>query len=554
MEIPEKNIKRLNNLFDTLTIIANGNYVYVTDIEYNYSRWSQSAIEYFDLPDNYVYDAGNIWLEYVHEDDKKKYKDSINAIFAGKEKFHEMQYRAKNANGEYVAVTCIGTILCDVEGVPKYFCGTIKNHDKHSFIDISTGYRNIYGFFDDLQGIINTKKSKIIALIGVNQFANINYVYGYNAGNQILRDIGKMLQNSFGRKSDIYRMEGAKYALVIDSKTKNEVKQIYEQLQNDITRNYSFQNNRLHVSLNGGAIELNDFNISTKTLYFSLKYTNYESKNNHCGRLNFIDDSISEDSKFYLERLNCIHNCITENCKGFFLCYQPLINAKTGKLKGAEALIRFRNEKYGVVPPIQFIPILEQDPLFSDLGLWILRQAMTDGKKILESYPEFIMNVNISYVQLESGTFINDIFALLNETKFPAKNLCLEITERCRLLDNTLLKNTMDTFKNSGIQIALDDFGTGYSSFGLLRSIPVDTIKVDREYVKNIETNDSDKKTVLSVVSIARMFDSHVCIEGVETEKMTNILKECGVNTLQGYHFSKPIEIDSFCERYCNNK
>ena len=222
------------------------------------------------------------------------------------------------------------------------------------------------------------------------------------------------------------------------------------------------------------------------------------------------------------------------------------MHASSENLKGMEALVRWKSDTYGTVPPNQFIPVLEQDALFPKLGTWILRQAMTDGLKFLEKYPDMIMNVNLSYAQMEKDGFIDEVLDLLKETGFPAGNLCLEITERCRLLDMDLLKDMVNIFRNNGIKIALDDFGTGYSSLGILRELPVDTVKIDREYVKNVEKSMADQNTVKYIADLADAFSAEVCVEGVETEDMKDFIKQYKVSSLQGYYYSKPIPPDEF--------
>ena len=226
------------------------------------------------------------------------------------------------------------------------------------------------------------------------------------------------------------------------------------------------------------------------------------------------------------------------------------MDAETENLKGMEALIRWKNDLYGTIPPVQFIPVLEQDSIFPELGKWILQQAMEDGKLMLKKYPDFIMNVNLSYAQLEQSNFVDTVLELLEKTKFPPHNLCLEITERCRLLDLSLLKTMFETFREHGIRIALDDFGTGFSSLGILRELPVDTVKIDREYVKNVESSSSDQNTVKFISNLADAFSAEVCVEGVETAQIRDFLKKYRVNSLQGYFYSKPIPMEQFVKKY----
>ena len=188
--------------------------------------------------------------------------------------------------------------------------------------------------------------------------------------------------------------------------------------------------------------------------------------------------------------------------------------------------------------------------MFPILGRWIMRQAMIDGLAFVEKYPAFILNVNLSYTQVKRNDFVHSVTRLLSETGFPANNLCLEITERCRAVDVERLRNVVRDLRNVGVRFAIDDFGTGFSSIGLLKDIPVETIKIDRSFVQNISDNERDRKLIQCFNMLAELFDSDVCAEGVETEDLAKILRENGIRSLQGYLFSKPITYDEFVNNY----
>ena len=155
----------------------------------------------------------------------------------------------------------------------------------------------------------------------------------------------------------------------------------------------------------------------------------------------------------------------------------------------------------------------------------------------------FIINVNLSYAQLERPDFTDSVWNIIKDTGFEPEKLCLEITERCRLLDLDLLRNIMVTLRTSGVRMALDDFGTGYSSVGLLKNLPFDTIKVDRSFVQKIEEDEKERRLVNSFTEAAGTFGAKVCVEGIETAGMRNILKELSIHSFQGYFYSKPVEL-----------
>ena len=538
--------RKLDELFEAFSVVAEGAYVYLCDMSEDVSRWSKSAVNYFGLPSEYMENAGGIWEEHIHSDDRDDYHHSIDMIFSGKDSGHDMQYRAKTRDGNYVVCTCRGVVLRDAEGNPAYFGGAIKNHGIKSYVDTVTGLRSLYGFFEDLRAIFWKKDKSIILQLGISGFSNLNDVYGYSFGNRILQQLGRKVQKKFANVGAVYRMDGTKMVVISRTLSLDEVAERYSELQDEVSHDFYVDDELISLSLNAGLVVADNFDISDKTVYSCLKYAYSESKNRKLGDLVIFHDMLSHDNRKALEKINVIRNNVSENCNGFYLCYQPIMYASSEKLKGMEALVRWKNDTYGSVPPNQFIPVLEQDTLFPKLGKWILKQAMTDGLKFLEKYPDMIMNVNLSYAQMEKDGFIKEVLDLLEETGFPAKNLCLEITERCRLLDMELLKDMVKIFRDNGIRIALDDFGTGYASLGILRELPVDTVKIDREYVKDVEKSKADQSTVRFISDLADAFSAEVCVEGVETEDMKDFLKQYKVSSLQGYYYSKPVPSEEF--------
>ncbi len=540
----EKELKKLNSLYEAISVVAEGAYVYLCDMKTNMSRWSKAAVDFFNMPSEYMYDAGNLWEQKIHPDDRKVYNKSISDIFSGNASNHDMQYRVLAADGAYTVCTCRGVVISDDDGNPEYFGGVIRNHGIFSYIDHITGLRSLYGYLDDIKTISNEGKTALIIMVGLSSFSDINDVFGYKFGNRVLQVLAQKVKDIFANKGAIYRMNGTRFAIISYSLGTEEATQLYKKLQNEVKLNFFVDGERLTLSMNGGAILADRFDISADTFYSCLRYAYYESKHNKFGNFVVFENIISVDNRKILEEVNIIRSCIAEDCRGFYLCYQPIVDSYTEKFRGMEALIRWKNEEYGVVPPDKFIPVLEQDSLFPELGKWILRQAMMDGKKFLEVNPNLMINVNLSYTQLEKEDFIKELFDIIKETQFPTDRLCLEITERCRLLDTELLKDMFSIFREHGIKIAVDDFGTGFSSLGFLRSIPVDVVKIDREFIKDIEKNSADKNSVRFISELADAFSADVCAEGIENTEVRDCLKEYKIGSLQGYYYSRPVPAD----------
>ena len=264
-------------------------------------------------------------------------------------------------------------------------------------------------------------------------------------------------------------------------------------------RSYSLNGMRINLSLCGSVMKLNNFNITNKTIYSCLNYSYQISKNQRHGALVEFNNKPDQTDIDQLVKINIIRNSVGDNCKGFYLKYQPIVDASSEKVMGAEALIRWENSRLGEVRPDEFIPVLENDNVFPVLGMWILRQAMQDALEIVKDNPDFIVSVNLAYSQCEQGNFVNDVISLVESIGFPPHNLCLEITERCRLLDMELLSRIAFTLHSYGIRLALDDFGTGFSSLMIVKTIPFDTIKIDRSFIQDICENDKSEQIVKSI-------------------------------------------------------
>ena|GEM_PF-90548 len=548
IQIPAERKRMLDGLFEMNCISAEGMYVYICDMRYDFSRWAKAAVDSYGLPSEYMYGAGQIWEEHIHEDDRETYAKGIAEIFSGVSGGHDMQYRARRINGEYNVCTCRGIVLRDEHGEPEYFAGTIRDHGVQSNIDSLTGIRNQYGFFEDIQSDIVKNKLMRITMVGISKFSELNEIYGYHFGNLVLQKFGRYLFEYVGNSGSVYRLDGTKFAVMTTTHGVAEIKERYKGLRRYYREGIDIDGRHIMLELNAGVIDIDNFNIDSQTIITCLGFAYNESKNRRHGDLVEFSSALSSGSRQKLEKFHAIRASITQGYKGFFLLYQPVVDAKTEKLIGAEALLRWRSEEYGVVPPDDFIPLLEQDPLFPELGKWIMTTAIRSAKQILETDPDFYISVNLSYTQLERPDFVDMVMEILDRTGYPPEHLCLEITERCRLLDIALLKNIVVSLRGRGVRIALDDFGTGFSSVGIVKELPFDTIKIDRSFVRMIEQDGRERELIKAFVNMATTYGSVVCIEGIETSAMGDILRQFDVHSFQGYYYAKPLELEDFLE------
>lgn len=531
-------------MFSAFEIVADGSYIYLCDLKYDYSRWSAEAVQYFGLPGEYMYQAGELWEEHIHPEDQKSYHESIQDIFSGKGSGHDMQYRAKDRMGRYVVCTCRGSVLLDQEGNPDYFAGSIRNNGLVNNMDSLTGFQNQYGLFEYLNVLYSKQMKANIMMIGVGHFSTVNEMWGYDFGNIVIHKLVQLLKEEFRNEGVIYRIDGVRFVLVTRTLSLEELSERYEKLKKEIKETLVVDGYHPNLRVYGSALEIKNFNVNPQAMYSCLSYAYNISKKSEGGEFQIFRDEIDERRHDLLDLINSVRKSIEDGCRGFVLYYQPIVDASSQKLTGCEALLRWDSPDYGLVGPNQFIPIIENDPIFVRLGEWILRKAMVDIKPLLKQHPEFLLHVNVAYEQLRQGSFAEKVKSCLADTGYPPENLCLEITERCRFISVNILSAILEELRKIGVRFALDDFGTGYSSIKIFKQLKCDIVKIDKAFVDGVAEGSENAMLISVMNELAEIYGAKVCTEGVETKEQCEIIKKCGVDSLQGYYFSKPVPLE----------
>ena len=533
-----------SRIFDALSMTMRNRYIYVCNLRTNMSRWSSNVVKDFNLPNEYMYDAGNIWLECIHPDDRQLYLDDIGAVFNGKSLYHSCQYRAKDANGYYVMCACNGYRLKGQGEEPDLFVGTIQNHGVIENVDPVTSLYNVYEFLNYMRKVQNEATPVDILVLGITGFHLINDTFGYDNGNQILKDLAQQLRELAGEDRKLFRLNGMKLAFVMSCASRSEVHDLYDTITHIIKNQLFLNDEQVKLYMAATAIHYECGEEDVSSLLSELDYLIDLSKKEKNGDLVYVDERRDDSPKHRLEVLGAVKRSILNNCEGFYLVYQPQIDYN-GCVSGVEALLRWKDVVHGVVPPNEFIPWLESDISFYDLGLWILRQAMYDGLGLINTAPNLAVSVNISYKQLERESFLDDVLNLLQQTGFPAQNLVLEFTEHCRTLDMNRLQYIVKFFNKHGIRIAADDVGTGYSSLMMLRNVEFDAIKIDQNFIRGMLERARDKVLVNTMIECAHRLNTAVCVEGVETQELMDISRSYEAEFYQGYLIAKPLELNA---------
>lgn len=249
-----------------------------------------------------------------------------------------------------------------------------------------------------------------------------------------------------------------------------------------------------------------------------------------------------------------MRDATSDNCSEFSVYFQPIIDIqKPGApcCTGAEALVRWNSAALGFIPPADFIPLAEYLGLITPIGNYVLREACYACKKWNDNgYPDYKVNVNLSVVQLLQSDITDVVSRALRDTGINPHNLTLEVTESLAINDMKRMKIILNDIRKLGVRIALDDFGTGYSSLNHIREIPLDVIKVDQSFVKDLAEDEYSQSFIKMVAELASAIDVSICVEGIETKEQYKVLEGMKVRLVQGYYFDKPLPREEFEMKY----
>ena len=530
---------------DIVNSVPEGQFVFKEDIESGLSEWSKEAVEYFGFADCTIHNTKEVMQDMAHPEDKEHLQKEFQEVFSKKKESFYLSFRIRNAKGVYIPCTCKSSIVFDENGKACTFSGTLTVQKAEEEYDVITDLPKIQSFFFHISKIKKSNKECLLMALELKHFNNINALYGYDFGNKAMYEIAKIIRNIIGEDGAVYRLESNGFGIVFYKSDLDGLQESYSQIINELS-SYSLDGFVVNIEMFGAALYTKNYEVSHRMIYSYLMSALEKAKEQDSNKLVIFDDMSHENNHKTLELLDAIKASIRSECEGFYLCYQPFISTRTGKIIGAEALIRWRSPVYGEVSPGRFVPYLENHSCFYDLSIWILRQAMIDAKEIIKKHPRFFINVNMSYSQLERPEFVHEVIKLINEINFPAGNLQLELTERCRNLDMKYLKEQLVFLRDNGIKIALDDYGTGNSTINLLCELPITSVKVDQTFILNILNKGSNQVVVDSTVQCAKRLGLTVCLEGVETQEIKDFIGKYSANYHQGYFYSRPIEFAKF--------
>ncbi|PHS25394.1 MAG: diguanylate cyclase/phosphodiesterase [Methylophaga sp.] len=421
---------------------------------------------------------------------------------------------------------------------------------KLASIDSLTGLPNRSVFNDRLEHAIHQSHRKAVRLavffLDLDRFKHINDSLGHKAGDILLCEVANRLKQCVREGDTVARLGGDEFTLILeDIRSIQFVAKVAEKVLTVISQTYIIDGTEISISPSIGISLYPADGQDSDVLLRNADAAMYHAKENGRNNFQFYSAEMNSQAAERLAMQTSLRRAVEQN--EFYLAFQPQINLITGKISGAEALLRWNSSEWGQVSPVQFIPILEDTGLINSVGERVLRQACEaylELKDELEA--DFQMAVNLSGRQFSGGQLASIVRNLLEELGMSAKHLELEITENILMDDTNLAISTLTELSDLGISLAIDDFGTGYSSLSYLKQFPLDVLKIDRSFVRDITDDADDAAIVDAILAMSRKLNLEVVAEGVETVEQLDFLQEHDCPRVQGYYFSKPLSFDDF--------
>ncbi|MBC2888498.1 bifunctional diguanylate cyclase/phosphodiesterase [Gordonibacter massiliensis (ex Traore et al. 2017)] len=538
-------------LYDAL-VGSTDDYLYVCNMKTGVFCYPQPMVEEFGLPSQVVADAAAVWGSHVHPDDYQAFMESNQDIVDGRAMRHCVEYRARNRVGEWVWLRCRGTVVPDANGEPCLFAGFIANLEKKNEVDPLTGLFNKFEFEDAVRRALETHADERLGLmvLGIDDLRHINDRYDRGFGDDVIRIIAHRIQSALVGRAHVYRLDGDEFAVVARGDDAAALPDVYQALHQAFRRQQTHEGKKFYCTLSAGCAQYPDdaetYEDLVKFANYALEYAKSHGKKR---RVPFSPSILAERSRT-LELVERLRDSIEHDFEGFRLVFQPQVHAADGSVIGAEALARWSCDACGEVPPLEFIPLLEESGLIVPFGAWVLYRAMETAAQWRAYDPDFVMSVNLSYRQLDEVKLVPSIAEALSLTGLPPANLVVEMTESCFASSEEAAQRLFAGVRALGVRVAMDDFGTGYAALGMLKQSPADIVKIDRTFVRDIQDSTFDATFIRFVVELCHDVGIRVCLEGVEVPEEYEAVSGMGLDSIQGFLFGRPCPPEEFEQRF----
>ncbi len=444
---------------------------------------------------------------------------------------------------------------------------TVKAYqDRLAYTDQLTGLANRKYSLECLADAITLAKEEQsqLALLDVklSSFKTLNDSYGPSVGDAILKEATRRLLE-FMRSSDsggyrlasdpmkiISKISGDEFAILLsDKESDDEVSYIGEQLIKAFAAPFELEQQSLYININLGIAVYPSDGDSAEVIIKNASYAANSVSDDVSGGLQFYSLEANQHLQDKMQMQQDLKKAI-ENDE-FYLVYQPQVDVITGRVKGAETLLRWEHPTQQHISPGVFVPVAEQCGLMEDLGSWVFKHACRQAASWQQQgMNDFSISVNVSSQQFQAPGFVKFVTACLDETQVMPETIIIELTESLAMSDLSKTDEVLRQLKALNLKISVDDFGTGYSSLSYLKSFPLDELKVDKAFVDGLPDNKGDQAITSAIITMAKKLNFLVVAEGVENQRQADYLALAGCDLFQGFHFSRPLKVDDFNEYY----
>ena len=430
-----------------------------------------------------------------------------------------------------------------------------KNLETLAFYDPLTQLPNRLLFMNHLKHDIElaTRHEDKVALlfIDLDRFKNINDSLGHIYGDKLLESVAGRLKRILRRSDTVARLGGDEFTVILSELDRLDyIGNVAEKILDRLSAPFTIQNHSLYIDASIGIAVYPDDAANSDDLLRCADLAMYRAKDTGRGRFVFFTKEMNDEITKRHEIEADLRRAVLD--EEFVIHYQPKINLEDGSVVGMEALVRWEHPEKGLIPPFEFIPIAEETGIINPLGEWVLKTACVQTKKWRDiGFSQLKVAVNLSIRQFQDPNLMNMVKSILDQSGLSPDGLELEITESHLMEDVDKVKKIIQEFSDIGLSVSVDDFGTGYSSLSYLKHLSLESLKIDRSFVRDLHENRDDQLIVSAIISLAKNLKLSVVAEGVEHEAQLDFLKKKGCDMVQGYYFSKPVPADRFYHFLC---
>jgi diguanylate cyclase (GGDEF)-like protein/PAS domain S-box-containing protein len=511
-------------------------------------------------PDEWLNDPA-LWWKRIHPDDRDQVlADEEAMVVATASHSDPVQYRMVTKEGRIVWVNDDAAVIRDEEGSALYWSGVLsditerkvlEDQLKHqAFHDPLTGLANRALFVDRVEHALERadRESRRVAVLffDLDDFKTINDSLGHNCGDELLVSVATRLSEGLRPGDTFARFGGDEFAIFLEDTSLSSATSVAYRLIQALGEPFTIGTREVMVHASVGIEFADAATTRADELLRNADVAMYVAKGKGKARYELFDPSMHTAALRRLEVKSELKHAIEKD--QFVLHYQPIVGLKEGSLLGIEALIRWKHERRGLIPPAEFIPLAEESGLIVPLGRWVLREACRQARDWPINDPEISLSVNVSPKQFQHPGLVEDVANALWDSGIDPSILTIEITESVLIHDTEAAIEKLGRLKDFGVRIAVDDFGTGYSSLGYLKRFPIDILKIDKSFIEGVGDGTEEAAIAHAIIKLGGSLGLEVVAEGIEDPEQVDALQTLRCERGQGFYFSKPVDADTMGE------